>query len=152
MKLRITISKYHSWYLCQISLQIMLLPILLLIFNLFTPLHATNVKHTFKHDAPKIKTFYSWKDRLHTKYRVNFPKFKIKNLLFVLFHWLKTLTQTLLKLYMWTRSVSANCCTCEWLGYQYFSWEMNSFLILSSDEYSRMLVSRNSKLKIRKSI
>ena len=27
MKLRITISKYHSWYLCQISLQIMLLPI-----------------------------------------------------------------------------------------------------------------------------
>ena len=25
MKLRITISKYHSWYLCQISLQIMLL-------------------------------------------------------------------------------------------------------------------------------
>ena len=27
MKLRITISKYHSWYFCQISLQIMLLPI-----------------------------------------------------------------------------------------------------------------------------
>ena len=27
MKLRITISKYHPWYLCQISLQIMLLPI-----------------------------------------------------------------------------------------------------------------------------
>ena len=27
MKLRITISKYHSRYLCQISLQIMLLPI-----------------------------------------------------------------------------------------------------------------------------
>ena len=27
MKLRITISKYHSWYLCQISLQTMLLPI-----------------------------------------------------------------------------------------------------------------------------
>ena len=27
MKLRITISKYHLWYLCQISLQIMLLPI-----------------------------------------------------------------------------------------------------------------------------
>ena len=30
MKLRITILKYHSWYLCQISLQIMLLPILIL--------------------------------------------------------------------------------------------------------------------------
>ena len=30
VKLRITISKYHSWYLCQISLQIMLLPILTL--------------------------------------------------------------------------------------------------------------------------
>ena len=27
MKLRTTISKYHSWYLCQISPQIMLLPI-----------------------------------------------------------------------------------------------------------------------------
>ena len=27
LKLRITISRYHSWYLCQISLQIMLLPI-----------------------------------------------------------------------------------------------------------------------------
>ena len=27
MKLRITILKYHSWYLCQISPQIMLLPI-----------------------------------------------------------------------------------------------------------------------------
>ena len=30
MKLHITISKYHSRYLCQISLQIMLLPILIL--------------------------------------------------------------------------------------------------------------------------
>ena len=29
MKLRITILKYHSWHLCQISLQIMLLPILM---------------------------------------------------------------------------------------------------------------------------
>ena len=28
-QLRITILKYHSWYLCQISLQIMLLPILI---------------------------------------------------------------------------------------------------------------------------
>ena len=27
MKLRITISKYHLWYLCEMSLQIMLLPI-----------------------------------------------------------------------------------------------------------------------------
>ena len=31
MKLRITILKCHSWYLCQISLQIMLLPILIII-------------------------------------------------------------------------------------------------------------------------
>ena len=30
VKLRITISKCHSWYLCQISLQIMLLPIQIL--------------------------------------------------------------------------------------------------------------------------
>ena len=29
-QLRITISKYHSWYLCQISLLIMLLPIQIL--------------------------------------------------------------------------------------------------------------------------
>ena len=29
VKLRITILKYHLWYLCQISLQIMLLPILI---------------------------------------------------------------------------------------------------------------------------
>ena len=29
MKLRITNSKYHSWYLCQIFQQIMLLPILI---------------------------------------------------------------------------------------------------------------------------
>ena len=29
VKFRITILKYHSWYLCQISLQIMLLPILM---------------------------------------------------------------------------------------------------------------------------
>ena len=27
VQLRVTILKYHSWYLCQISLQIMLLPI-----------------------------------------------------------------------------------------------------------------------------
>ena len=32
MKLRITILKYHSWYLSQISLQIMLLPILIFFF------------------------------------------------------------------------------------------------------------------------
>ena len=30
---RITILKYHSWYLCQISLQIMLLPILIYNFT-----------------------------------------------------------------------------------------------------------------------
>ena len=29
MKLRVTFSKYHPWYLCQISLQIILLPILI---------------------------------------------------------------------------------------------------------------------------
>ena len=32
VKLRLTILKYHSWYLCQISLQIMLLPILILVY------------------------------------------------------------------------------------------------------------------------
>ena len=29
--LKLIISKYHSWYLCQISLQIMLLPIQILV-------------------------------------------------------------------------------------------------------------------------
>ena len=33
MKLRITISKYHSWYLCQVSLQLMLLPIQISLFT-----------------------------------------------------------------------------------------------------------------------
>ena len=33
MKLLITILKYHSWYLCQISLQIILLPIQILCFS-----------------------------------------------------------------------------------------------------------------------
>ena len=31
--LRIPISKYHSWYLCQLSLQLMLLPILIALHN-----------------------------------------------------------------------------------------------------------------------
>ena len=35
VKLRIAISKYHSWYLCKISLQIMLLPILILLHEKF---------------------------------------------------------------------------------------------------------------------
>ena len=153
MKLRITIiSKYHSWCLCQISLQIMLLPILTIIN--FQSLHAV----TCNECKTYLQTWYTKNKNIFIaekidfiqKYRVNFPKFKIKNLSLVLFHPLKTLTQTSLKLYMWTLSVSANCCTCEWLGYQYFSWEMNSSLkILSSDEYSRMLVSRNSRLESR---
>ena len=33
VKLSVTILKYHSWYLCQISLQIMLLPILILLYE-----------------------------------------------------------------------------------------------------------------------
>ena len=37
MKFRTTILKYHLWYLCQISLQIMLLPILV---NWITPLYG----------------------------------------------------------------------------------------------------------------
>ena len=31
VKFRITILKYHSWYLCQISLQIILLPIQIIV-------------------------------------------------------------------------------------------------------------------------
>jgi len=43
VKLRITILKYHSWYLCQISLQIMLFPILIL-HNLITELTISSTR------------------------------------------------------------------------------------------------------------
>ena len=42
MKLRITILKYHAWYLCQISRQIMLLPILNQ--EVFSSLNFTSIK------------------------------------------------------------------------------------------------------------
>ena len=45
MKLRITISKYHLWYLCQISLQIMLLPIQI-IFSILVILWPINWPYT----------------------------------------------------------------------------------------------------------
>ena len=44
-----TISKYHSWYLCQISLQIMLLPILKLkAFKQFFGINTVNC------DVPRV--------------------------------------------------------------------------------------------------
>ena len=46
MKLRVTILKYHSWYLCQISLQIMLLPIQILTHNAIL-MDTTNVEVPF---------------------------------------------------------------------------------------------------------
>ena len=52
MKLCITILKYHSWYLCRISLQIMLLPILIdsmswyhVLEHVFYTMRATNLTH-----------------------------------------------------------------------------------------------------------
>ena len=43
MKLRTTISKYHSWYLCQISLQIVLLPILIAFQTLLWTRYAIRI-------------------------------------------------------------------------------------------------------------
>ena len=57
MKLRITISKYHWWYLCQISLQIMLLPILILLREkllLFDWLRAVLFQRNLKYLHVKI--------------------------------------------------------------------------------------------------
>ena len=57
MKLRIAISKYHWWYLCQISLQIMLLPILILLREkllLFDWLRAVLFQRNLKYLHVKI--------------------------------------------------------------------------------------------------
>ena len=131
--------KNHLWYLCQISLQIMLLPILTIIN--FQSLHAWDECKTYLETwCTKNKNiFIAEQMDFVQKYGVNFPKFKIKNLFLVLFHRLKTLTQTSHKLYcMWTLSVHANCCTCEWLGHQYFSnkWILllKSFLAMNIQE------------------
>ena len=50
MKLRRTISKYHSWYLCQISLQIMLLPI-----QIFCPYNSAGGR------CLKLAELYLWR-------------------------------------------------------------------------------------------
>ena len=45
MKLRMTISKYRSWHLCQISLQIMLLPTQTICVLLFSNCKRDKVQH-----------------------------------------------------------------------------------------------------------
>ena len=44
MKLRIIISKYHSWYLYLLSLQIILLPILIILLHLVLPPPPPNTR------------------------------------------------------------------------------------------------------------
>ena len=68
MKLRITISKYHSWYLCQTSLQIMLLPILImqgnwptLSWGIATVVSMViNFPRTFMHTRKLWKFLFYW--------------------------------------------------------------------------------------------
>ena len=61
MQLRITILKYHLWYLCQISLQIMLLPIQIdklqsLLFAVLFISRLTAPVAPINHDVPVIET------------------------------------------------------------------------------------------------
>ena len=80
MKLRITILKYNSRYLCQISLQIMLLPIV-------TPLNRSKHFHhlTFRMDASsRLRVFqdaatvcvWDLKETLMPKYNNHFARNK----------------------------------------------------------------------------
>ena len=61
MKLRITILKYHSWYLCQISLQIMLLSILIIIQQNWSNPKYTSMKEMVFHYKLMEKTFFIFK-------------------------------------------------------------------------------------------
>ena len=62
MKLRITILKYHLWYLCQISLQIMLSPILICNFTCeITKLPWQPSERLSAKMATKFFKFYEWR-------------------------------------------------------------------------------------------
>ena len=61
VKLRITILKYHSWYLCQISQQIMLLPIQI-------PRQEVQLSLYFNHF--EIAEFTQFKNRFHVAVRL----------------------------------------------------------------------------------
>jgi len=63
VKLRITILKYHSWYLCQISLQIVLLPVLI-----------NRTKRTKKNSKP-------WSDPLSVRNKYTNDPTKISDVL-----------------------------------------------------------------------
>ena len=64
MKLRITILKYHSWYLCQISLQIMLLPIqtiLMFTYCFVFPINITFSIHEVSESFHTTCCIFFWK-------------------------------------------------------------------------------------------
>ena len=63
MKLRIRISKYHSRYLCQISLQIMLLSIQILSEALHSPIFLED-----RQDV-QMSTCFNWRSSLLHMYR-----------------------------------------------------------------------------------
>ena len=87
MKLRITILKYHSWYLCQISLQIMLLPVLIfLVFEIPGELSRENLISSHV----KITCYlHMWKYDLCYGYIINraFHTQKLLRWNGVVFHW-----------------------------------------------------------------
>ena len=77
VKLRITISKYHSWYLCQIWLQIMLLPILKSAFCYIT---VGMIRHLFLQTgfwmltyliSPSVHNFFHKFQKMRTCFKFN---------------------------------------------------------------------------------
>ena len=100
------------------------------------PSHLTDVMHQ------KYKLIF-----FNTKIQSQFPKFKVKKKKLYAGPFLspQNFNSTSFKSYLYKAlSAGANRSTCEWLWY--FSRELNTFLeILSSAEYSKLLVSRNSE-------
>ena len=79
VKLRITILKYHLWYLCQISLQIMLLPIrtsVILAGKRGSRRHSTT---SFSENVEVAETRYQMLEVLPPSLKVTVLTFLVKN-------------------------------------------------------------------------
>ena len=91
MKLRITISKYHSWYLCPISLQIMLLPIQIkhcLVLSCLVyqsgcigTVRGTKYKKKKKYWRPYDPTTYICRRPWNRRWKKDFATFQTESLL-----------------------------------------------------------------------
>ena len=65
VKLSITISKYRSWYLCQISLQIMLLPIHIhCLSSRFFEIQPNEISSQVSEKASKVRFLYDKPEKL----------------------------------------------------------------------------------------